>query len=481
MGYPKLEPTPGALVVEIPFPYKQFTDTAFFLTETSSGKDLFIPDDQYQRIDDNRIEIVNHKSLGIEEESELRFTFIHQKNRRWIGKVEFHFQPEELGQREFQLPYSPYSAILNLSKRTYVFWNRKRQTPGLHYTIENATGKIVIRNRNFKGLLDDHIDVMIVYTGNSSNHAIQELPESGYIYLSNTEIDRNYSNDRMAVFVNGKLVDRSSIIRMANGVYKLSEDIGSRYDLDVRNLSPRVGSLVPFYKRMVKSTAPPWQYDMSDFMARIEIPAKQPYGRRTILPTFNPVYFNPELVEQPELWINLIHTRRTHSNSNATNLKYVLKLYGNDYVDEPEEKLYVVLQLRFRGERRFVKTSLTPVLIGFINGTLMDRDEDFLIASTQVKTVLKDDSYRSEFGVDGIIGRIQADPKQFNAEDPLFFTLNANRFEMDTRIGIWEWTVTSEPNNQGVVYWRKHVAIEPDNKAEIVAMKGDGIDGWTAS
>lgn len=478
MEHQTLDPTPGAMVIDIPFPYRQFTDTAFFLTEASSGESLFIPDDQYQRIDDNRIEILNHKELGITEESEVRFTFIHQKNRRWVGKVEFHFQPERLGDREFQLPSSPYSAILNLSKRTYVFWNRRRQTPGLHYTLENTTGRLVMRNRSFKGLLTDRIDVMIVYTGNASNHAIQELPESGYIYLANTEIDRNYSNDRMAVFVNGKLVDRNNIVRMANGVYKVSEDIGSRYDLDVRSLSPRVGSLVPFYKRMVKGSDPPWQYDMSDFMARIEVPAKKPYGRRTMMPTFNPVYFNPELVDQPNLWINLVRTKRTHLNREATNLKYVLNLYGNDYVDAPS-RLYVVLQLRLRGERRFSKTSLTPVLVGIMDGTLRDRNEDFLIASTQVKTVLKMDDYRSGLGMDGIIGRIQADPKTFNANDPLYFTLSANRFEYDTVVGVWEWTVTSEPNNQGTVYWRKHVAIEPDNKAEIVAMEGDGIDGWT--
>lgn len=480
MKYQKLDPTPGAMVVEIPFPYKWFTDTAFFLTETSSGTSLFIPDDQYQRIDDTRIELPHYKELGLSEESELRFTFLHQKNRRWIGKVEFHFKPEEVGQREFQLPLSPYSAILNLSKRTYVFWNRKRQMQGLHYTLENTTGRIVIRNREFKGTLDDRIDVMIVYTGNSKNHAIQELPESGYIYLANTEIDRNYSNDRMAVFINGKLVDRENMIRLSNGVYKVSKDIGSRYDLEVRNLSPRINSLVPFYKRLVKSTDSPWQYELSDIIARIEVPAKQPYGRRKLDTSFNPVYFTPELLKQPELWINLTHTKRTHLKEDASNLKYILKMYGNDYVDEPS-KLYVVLQLRLRGERSFRRTSLTPVLIGFVDGILTDRDEDRLIASTQVKTVLNCDEYGAELNIDGIIGRIQSDPKQFNAEDPIYFTLSSNRFEYDTRVGLWEWSITSEPNNQGVVYWKKHIAIEPDNKTEIVAMKGEEIDGWTAS
>lgn len=477
MSYQSLDPTPGAMVVEIPFPYKQFTDTVFFLTESSSGKNLFIPDNQYRRIDENRIEIPNHKDLGLSEKSELRFTFIHQKNKRWIGKEEFHFSPEYVGQMEFQLPSSPYSGILNLSKRTFVFWNRVRMTPGLHYKLENTTGRLVILNKKFKGTSDDKIDLLIVYTGSGSNQSIQELPESGYIYLSNTEIDRNYSKDRMAVFVNGKLVDRDDIIRISNGVYKISKDIGSRYDLDVRNLSPRINSLVPFYKRQIKDSYQPYQFTVSDFISRIEVPAKKAYGRQSVQALFNPIYFNPELVNQPNLWINLIRTSRTHKVSSATNLKYELNFYGNDYVDDMEP-LYVVLQLRLRGEREF-KTSLTPVLIGMVDSSLKDIGQDRLIASTQVKTVLNSDTFGAEFGIDGIIGKIQADPKKFNGDDPLYYTLRSNRFEYDTVVGIFEWSITSEPDNQGYVYWRKHIALEPDNKMEIVAMKGDELDGWS--
>ena len=480
MNYQSLDPTPGAMVVDIPFPYKQFTDTAFFLTETSSGKSLFIPDDQYQRIDPNRIQIANYKDLGLNEDSELRFTFIHQKNRRWIGKLEYHFTPESAGQREFQLPSSPYSGILNLSKRTFVFYNRVRQTPGLHYKLENTTGKIVMLNKSFKGQLTDRVDVMVIYTGSADNKAIQELPESGYIYLSNKEIDRNYSPDRMAVFVNGKLVDRDDIIRISNGVYKISKDIGSRYDLDVRNLSPRVNSLVPFYQRTFKNTDQPWQMAVSDFPSRIDVPAKEPYHRKQFKPEFNPIYFDPELIEQPNLWINLIHTKRTHKSRDTYNLRYDLNLYGSDYVDYPSD-LFVVLQLRLRGERSFDENSLTPVLIGRFHGALRDRDDDFLIASTQVKTVLECDTYRYTYGIDGIIGRIQGDPREFEEGGPLYYTLSANRFEYDNLVGIFEWTITSEPNNQGVTYWRQHIGLIPDNKQQILDMKGDVVVGWTST
>ena len=90
MKYPTIRPSPGNFVVDIPFPYSQFHDTQFFLSETRLGDNLFIPDNVYRRIDESRIEIIDN-SLGINEKSELQFTFIHQKNKRWVGKEEYHF------------------------------------------------------------------------------------------------------------------------------------------------------------------------------------------------------------------------------------------------------------------------------------------------------------------------------------------------------------------------------------------------------
>ena len=45
MDYPVIFPNKGDYVVEIPFPYTQFTDTIFFLSQSSQESDLFIPDD----------------------------------------------------------------------------------------------------------------------------------------------------------------------------------------------------------------------------------------------------------------------------------------------------------------------------------------------------------------------------------------------------------------------------------------------------
>lgn len=474
MSYPQLEPTPGNLVLEIPFPYTQFTDTAFFLSETSMGENLFIPDDCYRRIDETHIELLD-KSLNIKNQDEVRFTFAHQKNKRWIGKTEFHFVVEESGARTFQLPSSPYSALLDMNRRVYVFLNRKRYSPGIHYKFENTTGKLVVLTKSFRGMVGDRVDVMIIYQGNQDNRAIQNLPQSGYIYLANRDIDRNYSNDRMAVFVNGKLVDRDDIIRLSNGVYKISKDIGSTHDLDVRSLSPRVNSLVPYYKKMGKCKEIPNQEDSVSFPSRIEIPAKVPHNRKELDEQFNPIYIDPTLLKDPELWINVTHTSVLHNNPECGRLHYDFKLYGDDFVEEPSE-IYIITQLRLVGETEFEKVSLTPVLIGLIDGQLSHTSQDIILASTQIKTILKCDRSRSDLGIDGIIGRLQANPKVFDEVTPVRYTLKANRFERGHSVCLLEWSITSEPNNKGIVYWKRHLWLTPDNKEDILAQKGDEIN-----
>ena len=295
LDYPVLVPKEGSMVIDIPFPYKQFVDTLFFLTETSQGKRLFIPDNAYRRIDDYRIEILYPEEYGLTDKSEIRFTFIHQKNKRWIGKREYHFKIKDDGEREFSLPDSPYSETLNLTTRMYVFYNRVRQRPGIHYVFHNVEGKLYILNKDVELKREDKVDIMIVYTGHQDNRAIQELPESGYIYLNANDIDRNYSKDRTAVFVDGKLLDRSQLIRISNTIYKVSEDIGTRFDLDVRSLSPRVDSLVPYYRKVVR--LPNRKQRLNFHMpSRIQVPPPVPHNRLKLDGKFNPIYFDPELL-----------------------------------------------------------------------------------------------------------------------------------------------------------------------------------------
>ena len=477
MKYPTIRPSPGNFVVDIPFSYSQFHDTQFFLSETRLGDNLFIPDNVYRRIDESRIEIIDN-SLGINEKSELQFTFIHQKNKRWVGKEEYHFTVTEEGTRTFQLPGTPFSKLIDLNRRMYVFFNRKRQSPGLFYKFEDSTGKLVVLSKKFRGNIGDKVDVLVIYQSSPSSKSIQELPESGYIYLNNKEIDRNYSKDRMAVFVNGKLVDRDDIIRVSNSIYKISRNIGSNYDLNVLSLSPRVNSLAPYYKRLEPISDVPVQSSAYELPCRIDIPYPIPKGRKTVEFGFNPVYFDPDLLSNPDLWINLIHTRINHNNPDETRLRYRLKLYGDDYVDDPSD-IYIVAQIRHIGDNDLDPVSRTPVLIGLMGGQIDETKRDVILASTQVRTILQCDRYGlSKDSVDGLIGRLQSNPRQFKDNSPLYYTFSANKFEKGHDVCLFKWTVSTERNNGGTITWSKHVWMIPENREEILAQKGDIIDDW---
>ena len=162
--------------------------------------------------------------------------------------MELHISGED-GIRKYDIN-SPYYAMLDLRTRFKVFLNRKALVQGRDYSINIYRGFIKFEDHIMIGLRDD-IDIICFYTGTKYNKAIPELPMSGYIYFNKYEIDRNLNKNLIAVFVNGKLVQRKDILDISNNIHKVSRDIKSRYNLEVLNLSPRVDSLVPRFKRPI--------------------------------------------------------------------------------------------------------------------------------------------------------------------------------------------------------------------------------------
>lgn len=238
-------PNNAVLDIEIPFPYKQFTEMQFFI---SDNEGRLIPQAYYDRINERTIRIKNAVPFGITEEDDIKFTFCHNKGQYAVQKMDLHIVGEE-GIRKYDID-SPYYAMLDLRTRFKVFLNRKALVPGKDYSINIYRGYIKFEDHIMINLRDD-IDIICFYTGTKYNKAIPELPMSGYIYFNKYEIDRNLNKNLMAVFVNGKLVQRKDILDISNNIHKVSRDIKSRYNLEVLNLSPRVDSLVPRFKRPI--------------------------------------------------------------------------------------------------------------------------------------------------------------------------------------------------------------------------------------
>ena len=418
------------IIVNIPFPYTQFTDTKFILTDKSNG--LFIPDDCYTRINDHQIQFKSNNKVGITQNSEIKFTFFHTKNKRWIGKVEYHMPIEFTGQKQFNLPTSPYNQIVNLHKRVYVFYNRRRQSKGTQYYINDDQGQIVLVNKRLKSLIGDRVDVLIIYSYGNQNGAIQELPQSGYIALSKYEIDRNYNTNLMAVFVNGKLVKKDHILQMTNTLYKIDKDIKSRYNIEVKNLSPKINSMIPYYKQHYTTLEE--DIDKKDLSQNIicSIDVKEyPKGRRKFPFYFSPIYFFPDLINDmryddlvknykdhaitkdqdningidweydsiniireklrsqgiglgiitnPDLWINLILRK--------SNVNYELKLYSDDIIETPSN-INVLMQLRTRTYRDFERYNNDAIIIAVLPAVITNTDKDEIIASIQIKTIME--------------------------------------------------------------------------------------------
>lgn len=451
------------IIYDIPFPYQPFTDTKFILTETNQGSRLFIPDNCYTRINDTQIMFDKDNEIGIDENSELRFTFIHARNKRWLGKVEYHFTVETAGQKEFYFHEFPYNQLISVKKRIYVFYNRIRQINGINYYIDEYRGKIILVDKTLKSFVGDKIDVLIIYTGANNNGGIQELPQSGYIYINKYEIDRNYNPNLMAVFLNGRLIDEENILQMSNTVYKLVDSenrtISSRYNLDVKNLSPRISSLVPFYKQHCKFEKIPPNQEYYNILCRIEVPKAIPKGRKTFKPQFSPIYFNPNLIINPNLWINLIIKK--------SDVNYDLKMYGDDFEEEPTD-INVIMQLRLQTYRKFIINSNTSSIVGVIPGHVISSTEDRFVMSIQVKTIIEMDTTRNGMAVDGIIGRLQANIRKYGKKTPLYYTFTSEGFNKFAEVSLFRWSISTEEYEEGNILWHQDFDFDPENKWELV-------------
>ena len=468
----------GDMIVDIPFPYRQFTDTEFFLTESNDGTRRLIPDDQYKRIGEYQIWIMNPSSIGLTTDSEIRFTFCHNKNRYHVSKVEYHLFCEYEGQLEYDLTGSPYNYDMNLNNRFHVWYNRKEVTQTKQFNIDSKYGKLYIQETWMTPQVGDRIDIVCFYTGvkldANINHAIQKLPMSGYIYLKRHMIDRNYDNNLMAVFVNGELIPRDKIIEMSNNVYKIKEDIHMRHNVEVRNMSPRVDSLVPFYKKACYQLESPKQYWYHDLASTICVGDLNPKNRKQLNSLLNPIYFDPSLLDNMKLWISLMQRGRNHAGKDFSNLNYTLSFYETDYKENNETTpLQIIVELREKsneGDKEY--QSYTSVLLGELPATLNAIDEDYCFASTQIDKIFEIDKYNrthypEQYGninraLNGIVGRLQVPMNRKCKSKPIiYYSLESNMFTSEDKVGVLEWVVSTGRDGTGVRLWTTHIDFEP--------------------
>ena len=271
------------------FPYsaeKIFIETPFFLIDTRTK--LFIPERMYEKkkwIYNNKTSyyvIINNNKESVEEQkvnsgSEIRVIFLTTEgNKVNIIKNEYSITVQlekamnkngvKYTIRTKYYLYSPYYTCSisdnfkecydvfdkNLNSNCQIYLNRKLLVPEVNYIIDTDNNKFCIFNTSGvnENSVQEKLFTFDILTFHSADpNRIENLPQTGFIYLDKNKVDRNYNrNELMTIFLNGKLTRSTYMKQMTNTIYKIHNNIKDRYDLNILNTSPKIDQLLPFYK-----------------------------------------------------------------------------------------------------------------------------------------------------------------------------------------------------------------------------------------
>lgn len=451
------------LDITIPFPYKQFTDTEFFLTNTVDK--LFIPQKYYSRSDEYTIHFSpdNVAKLNITTDDEIRFTFAHNQGLYHVHKQEYTFVLKK-NVYEYRIPHVPFGYISDLDVRYKVFYNRKFIHPYRHYKFNLWNGLLIVLNDDFQFNEGDELSILLFYVGNHKlNNTITDLPMSGYINLKRNEIDRNYTNDLMVVYVNGKLVPQEYITQMSNSLFKVSKDIQSRYNLEVRSLSPRVNELVPYFKTHANIPDIPTQYQYQEFPCYCFISGyENPHGRYILDADLDPITIHDLLMTHKDWYISLLH-HGVKEYAKDSYMRYTLNFYRDDYYPEPEE-VRVIGQIRgIHDDHDFVEDSPTALLIGKLSPSMGQVLNDQVLMSVKINDIYNADTSNHNQDVSGILCRLVNIKNDFNDPHPVYYTLETSSYELNNYDYILEWVISTKANGKGEVIYRKTINCFPYN------------------
>jgi hypothetical protein len=377
---------------------------------------------------------------------------------------------------------SPYKKNINSSTAKFlVFVNRRLVVPYKDYVIDDNMGRLTFVNNTLAKNPEDRIDVVCFFTG-IDDTAIADLPMSGYIYIKRNMIDRNYNNNLMATFINGRLIQRDKILHISNNIYKIKEDIKSRHDLQILNMSNCIDCMVPFYKQ--SSKFPFTKTSMLDsaqllynqrakyieweFPVSITIPALATYGRQHLTMYHNPVYFSPEfLLENKNNYLSIVHV------ASPADLNYTLTFYANDTDPNPSTmNIKVELHLKTPFEEQ-KEESRSPILLCVLPAQVTAIHSDYCYCSLQIKQIINLDFWNKQFleSCDGITIRMEPGVTHYEQPSEVYFNMQANQFEdfEKEQISVFEYRITDSYDGLGNINYIKPITFNPEesNKASI--------------
>jgi len=497
VGTVKLDTSDQRLVVDIPYPYKKFTDMEFFCTKLDG---TLIPEYYYKKINNNTQIVFNPNTIQITVAEDIRFTFCHKHGFYHVQKYE---QTNFLKDGEKKVKFnSPYNRIVNLFERVRVFIDRKFIWPDVGvYMFDNNTGIA-----DFKKLSPGkhEIDFLCFYTGTKKNdYTVPKLPMSGYIEFMKRHADRVWDKNLFAAFVNGTLISRDDIKDMTSRIHKIKRDIKTRYNLEVLNLSPRLSYLTPYLKMKyafdndASKQSHPWNWEFPITM-KVYYPDKEFDDRYIVEPnntTLNPIEYKPLVPDNLDYYITLMHHGQTEF-PDGDYVSYDLSFYRDKFWDKPdivsvfamvrpkgnEEEFYpdTVRNVRYTQHVDAAANSLyytndtDPRLNGTNHWTLMGTlppiikniGHDVPYFSIKARDVYDNDidtDHLKPDAVDGIMCRMSILQTMKDFYHHLYYSLNTTYYEFGTEVGVFEWVISSERDGAGQVYYRKTISLVPTN------------------
>lgn len=450
------------VTVNIPFPYKKFTEMGFFLTKMDG---TFIPEYYYDRINETQIKFKNGNPLNIGGDDEIRFTFCHKHGFYAVNKYEESVVLES-GKYSYQF-HTPYNSTANLQQRVRVFYDRQFLYPNMElYKFDSQTG-IIKLNSDFVVDESHLLSFLCFYTGTKQNdHTITRLPMSGYIEFNQKYVDRVYDKDLFSVFLNGRMVDRKDIIDISNRIHKISTDLQTRYNLEVMNLSPRINSLVPYFKEKYEEKKPDKFVNGYEFPCTIKVYYPDMFIKRFYVDPdiLNPVEYKHLVPDNLEWYITLLHHGLSETEK-AKGVTYKLKFFRDNYMPTPEY-VNVIGQIRLKGnEEQYYPDSPTAMFMGQIPAEMNNAFYDTPIMSIKAKLIFDNDTTFNgmQDSIDGIMCRMEINPTLQDKYHHLYYELDSTDYEHDTQVGIFEWVISDEVNGKGNVYYRKTISMLPYN------------------
>lgn len=441
--------------ITIPFPYTQFTEMQYFITNSN---DEFIPGTYFKNIDDNTL--ISDVSLNLNIGDNLKFIFCHNKGFYDIQKLEQHiFSKINVNNYSIKSPYNVNSVHLNI--RSLVFYNKKLLEPA-YYTIDYING-----NLNIKSQVEDNkdIDILYFFTGDIDNKSVSNIPMSGYLTFTKSEIDRNYNKNLFALFVNGKLQPSDYITDISNSIHKINTDIQSRYDVQALNMSTKIRALVPFYHKMYTRENDNIQQSYSnDMQSVINVNNDNIIANRNSLyETFQP-YFDGNIDQST--YITLVQC--------VTESGYTLNFYQDQYEVHSPAIPSIMCQVIHTGENiENIRDSSNSVLMGQLPATIYESDNittEKVLFSISIKAiVIADNSSNDEVKTVGFKFKINP---QLTNEDfvPIWYDLSINSYPSTGEhwINIFKFIVSSQPNGKGEILYTKNIKFYPTNNITVL-------------